>query len=115
MAKQQETSVWKRLLIKYSPLGYRLFRNQRYRGPIVRQGKITDGWTDCGLCDGMGDIVGYKIVVITAEMIGRKIAQFCTFETKTSKGIASPDQKQVINTVINDGGIAKIIRPDDLH
>lgn len=114
MSKQAETSVWKTLLLKYSPLGYRLFRNQRYKGKIVRNGKITDGWADCGLCDGAGDVVGYRIIIITAEMIGQKIAKFCTFETKTEKGVVSDEQKQFINTVRHDGGIAEVIRPDDL-
>lgn len=112
--KQQETAVWKQVLLKYSQKGYRLFRNQRYVGPIVRGGKITKSWANCGLCDGAGDVVGYRIITVTAEMIGKKIAQFCSFETKTEKGSVKPEQTQFVNTIKNDGGIAEVIRPEDL-
>lgn len=112
--KQQETIVWKEVLLKYSKLGYKLFRNQRYVGPIVRGGKITKSWANTGLCDGAGDVIGYRIITITAEMIGRKIAQFCSFETKTDTGAVKPEQKHFMSTINNDGGLAEVIRPKDL-
>lgn len=114
MADQEETNVWKRALIKYSKLGYKLYRNQRYVGPIVRKGKITKAWADCGLHDGFGDLLGWKSIVITADMVGKKIAQLCMFEAKTEKGTLRKEQETVRDIVINDGGIYEVIRPKDV-
>lgn len=111
MAKQKETNVWKLAQLILSPFGFRLFRNQRYKGPIVRKGKITDAWADCGLCDGAGDLIGYRIITITAAMVGKKIAQFCALESKTDTGPVRDDQEQFMNTVKDDGGFADVIRP----
>lgn len=107
--KQQETAVWKEIRIASSPMGFRLFRNQRYKGQIVHKGVITNGYADCGLCDGSGDLIGYQIVTITPEMIGQKFARFVSIETK-HKGTSSGDQDLFINAVINNGGIAGICR-----
>jgi len=108
---QEETAVWKKALIALSPLGYRLFRNQRYHGQVVRNGQVTPQWVDTGLTDGAGDLIGYKIITVTSEMVGKKIARFASIEAKTDTGTASADQKNFINQVKSDGGIAGIIKP----
>ena len=108
---QEETNVWRQAQLDLSPLGYRLFRNQRYKGQIVKNGVITKAWANCGLCDGAGDLVGYKIIVITPEMVGMKVAQYVNLEAKTNTGYASDDQLFVNEQVRKDGGIAGIIRP----
>ena len=115
MSKQAETLVWKRALLKFSPLGYRLFRNQRYKGQIVVNGKVTDARCDAGLVDGSGDLIGYRIIIITAEMIGRKIAQFVSFEAKTESGTVRPEQKTFMECINRDGGEARVIRPKDVE
>lgn len=108
---QQETNVWKRAQLDLSPLGYRVFRNQRYKGKIVKKGFITNGWADCGLTDGAGDLIGYRIVTITQDMVGQKIAQFCSLEAKTDSGTPSEIQLEFNEQIRKDGGIAGIIRP----
>lgn len=108
---QAETNVWRQALLDLSPLGYRLFRNQRYKGQIVANGRITNAWADCGLHDGAGDLIGYRIITITEDMVGKKIAQYCNIEVKTDTGTVRPDQKNMINQVNKDGGLAGIIRP----
>ncbi len=113
--KQEETAVWKKALLKLSPLGYRLFRNQRYVGPIVRNGKITDAWADCGMCDSAGDLIGYKIIIITPDMVGKKFAQFASLEAKTETGVVDAGQETFMNTINNNGGIARVIRPKDVE
>ena len=111
MAKQEETNVWRQILLDASPLGFRLYRNQRYKGQIVRNGVVTNSWADCGLRDGAGDLIGYRIIEITQDMVGQKIAQFANIETKrVSGGKVSEDQEKVIKQVLNDGGFACVAR-----
>ena len=98
-------------MLDLAPLGVRLFRNQRYKGPIVRAGKVTDGYADCGVGgDGGADLLGYKIVRIEQHMIGQFIAQFVAIETKTPTGRVSDLQKIFINAINNAGGKAGIAR-----
>ena len=107
MAQQRETSVWKGIQLFLSPFGFRLYRNQRYKGPIVSGGKITKAWADCGLGgDGGSDLIGYKITTITPDRVGKKIAIFTAIEAKVLKGKRGEDQKRFINMINNDGGIA---------
>ena len=110
--KQGETNVWKQAQLDFSSLGYRLFRNQRYRGKICHGDKVTDAYANCGVGgDGGGDLVGYKIVRITQDMVGKLFARFTNLEAKTDKKGPSDEQEAFNNQIIKDGGIAGIIRP----
>lgn len=107
MSNQKETSVWKSLLLFLSPLGYRLSRNQRYRGQIVSGGNITNAWADCGVFgDGGSDLIGYRIIEVTPDMVGKKMALFVAIETKIHGGARSKEQKNFIERVQQDGGEA---------
>ena len=108
---QEETSVWKQAQLDLSPLGYRLFRNQRYKGQIVKNGVITKGYANCGLCDGAGDLVGYRIITVTQDMVGQLFAQYVNLEAKIDTGYPSPEQKILNEQIRKDGGIAGVIRP----
>lgn len=113
---QQETNVWKNAQLYASSLGHRLFRNQRYKGPIVRKGKVTKAWADCGVAgDGGSDLIGWRSIVITEDMVGKKIAQFVAAEAKTKDNIrgGTPDQDAFIKTVKDFGGIAGYIYDND--
>lgn len=112
MSKQAETSIWKMVRLALSPAGFRLFRNQRYKGPIVRNGKVTEAWADCGLVDGASDLIGWRSIIITPAMVGKRIAQFCAFETKVM-GNPSPDQSTFLAAVERDGGIAEVVYNED--
>lgn len=115
--KQKETNVWKKLLIDLPPKGYRLFRNERLKGHVKilrdREKKEYDAWVDCGLCDGAGDLIGYKIVTITQDMVGKTVAVFSSWETKVKKGRASKEQENFKDIINKDGGIAVIFKEGD--
>lgn len=66
-----------------------------------------------GLCVGSSDLIGFKTVEITPEMVGQKLAVFVAVEVKTATGKASKVQKQFINTVQKMGGFAAICRTVD--
>lgn len=56
--------------------------------------------------DGGSDLIGYKIVTVTPDMVGNKIAIFTAIEAKVFKGKRGEDQKRFISMINNDGGIA---------
>jgi hypothetical protein len=58
---------------------------------------------------GGSDLIGYRVVEITQEMVGQKIAQFLAVECKASAGgKLSEHQKSFLDAVKQDGGIAVV-------
>lgn len=110
----KETNVTNAIHLALSPHGFRLFKNQRYKGPIVQRGTITQGYANCGIGgDGGSDSIGYRIVTVTPEMVGTKVAVFTAIESKTMDGKKGDDQKIFINGVLRDGGIAGFARSEE--
>ena len=60
----------------------RLFRNETGKLPDPRTGR----WVQFGLAKGSSDLIGFKTVKVTPEMIGQEIAQFVSIEIKTERG-----------------------------
>lgn len=93
--------------MKYaSELGARVWKNTRglfltQNGAPVRAGL---------LCDGSSDLIGFRSVVITQTMVGKRIAQFVALEGKTDTGKTSKEQDIFLSVVRNAGGIAGVIR-----
>ena len=84
----------------------RLFRNQVGQLPDPRTGRPVQ----FGLARGSADLIGWRSLVITPEMVGQRIAVFTSIEVKTPTGRIRPDQQAWLNTVRNAGGIAGIAR-----
>jgi len=59
-----------------------------------------------GLCKGSSDLIGYKSVIITQEMVGQRIAIFAGPEAKSETGRMSEEQAAWCSVVRGDGGIA---------
>jgi hypothetical protein len=96
-----------RLALGSSP-GLKVFRNNvgAYKAPdgrVIRYGLFT----------GSGDLIGWRTVVITPDMVGRHIAQFMSIEVKTPKGVVRPEQLVWAENVRKAGGIAVIARSVD--
>ena len=62
---------------------------------------------------GGSDLIGYRRVRITPEMVGQEIAQFAAVEVKTARGRVRPEQQQFIEHVRGAGGVAGIARSVD--
>ena len=62
---------------------------------------------------GLSDYVGYHTMIITPEMVGRKIAVAVCIEGKTPEGVVSDEQRHFINTARADGAIAFVVRSED--
>lgn len=98
---QKETNVWRMIQLEAQKMGYRLFRNQRYKGKTDR-----GAWVDCGVgSDGGSDLIGYRIMTVTPAMVGQRIAVFTAIETKIKGGHKSASQKLFIEAVKSNGGI----------
>jgi len=102
-----ETPILQRIQVAVSEVGARVFRNQ------VGKYKLQDGrWLSSGLCVGSSDLIGWKPVMVTAEMVGKVIAVFTAIEVKTAKTRATKKQEQFMDAVRDSGGVAFVARSE---
>lgn len=123
----KENSLLKKILLEYSEKGFRLFRNNSgkcYTGDAVR---VTSGSPEfvkiypgdvlikkyriltAGLGVGSPDLIGWKTVTITPDMVGKNIAVFVGIEAKTGKLKPTIDQEIWQKNIKEAGGISEII------
>lgn len=128
----KESTIWKECLLAIGKLtGIRVFRNNvgtAWVGRSIRlkkgQSFVADGNElviydprplQAGLHKGSGDGIGWREIEITQDMVGKKLAQFVSLETKTKTGRVSIDQQNWAKVVNESGGLAIIARsPDDI-
>lgn len=63
-----------------------------------------------GLCKGSADLIGWRTVTITPEMVGTQVAVFTSIEVKTATGRLRTEQQQWLDAVQAAGGIAGVAR-----
>lgn len=63
-----------------------------------------------GLCKGSADLIGWRTITITPEMVGHQVAVFASIEVKTPSGRLRPEQQQWLDAVQAAGGIAGVAR-----
>lgn len=121
-----ERDIQNRILLECGRGDTRLFRNNTGQGWIGKSTRFSRADTvtvqpgdvlirqaralHAGLCVGGGDLIGWRSVEITPEMIGQRVAVFAGLEVKTDTGRASPEQARFIAAVRDAGGIAGIVR-----
>ena len=84
----------------------RIFRNQVGSLPDPRSGRLVQ----FGLARGSADLIGWRTLVITPEMVGQRIAVFTSLEIKTPTGRLAPAQRHWLHAVHQAGGIAGVAR-----
>jgi hypothetical protein len=91
----------------------RLFRNQVGSLPDPRTGRLVT----FGLARGSADLIGWRTITVTPDMVGRRLAVFCSIEIKTATGRIRPEQQAWLGVVQGAGGIAAVARsvPDALQ
>ena len=103
----------------------RLFRQNVGRGwvgnstPFRSRQTITVGPGDvlvrnarpliAGLCPGSSDLIGWRSVEITPEMVGKRIAVFAALEVK-DRGKLTTEQANFLRVLADAGGIAGEVR-----
>ncbi len=112
-----EKDIERRILVGCSGDGMRLFKNETgaaYRGSVTRHGgsvvinKAT--MVKYGLCNGSSDLIGFRTVRITEDMVGKDVAQIVALEVKAEKGRATDEQQRFIKMINDHGGLSGIVR-----
>ena len=88
----------------------RLWRNNSGSLPDPRTGRYVQFGVGS---PGGSDLIGYRKVEITPDMVGTEIAVFAALEVKAAKGKATEQQKAFIEHIRNAGGIAGVARSVD--
>lgn len=86
----------------------RLFRNN-VGSCISSDGRVVR----FGLCPGSSDLIGFRTITVTPDMVGQQVAVFSAVEVKTTKGRPTEQQQKFIQLVQRSGGIAGIARSVD--
>lgn len=104
-AAASEQSIQQHIRIACSTGQTRLFRNNT--------GTLRDQHgrpVSFGLCKGSADLIGYRTVTITADMVGQQVAVFASIEVKTPTGRIRPEQQAWLEKIQAAGGIAGVAR-----
>lgn len=100
-----EQTIQQQIRLQCSRGPVRLYRNncgvlRDQRGVPVRY----------GLQPGSSDLIGWRTVTITPEMVGQQVAVFTSIEVKGATGRLRPEQRQWMEAVQAAGGIAGVAR-----
>ena len=96
---ENSKSVFTRLFRNNTAIGVAYdFKNKKLITPIrpIR----------AGLFKGSSDCIGWESIIVTPNMVGKRIAIFKAVEMKTLKGKATKEQENFIRIVNLFGGIA---------
>lgn len=112
-------AITAQVMINESKHGIKLFRNHRgkaWQGKshFNKEKKIViienPRFFEFGLYPGAGDLIGWKEIIITKEMVGQKVAIFTSEEIKSLNDRMSPAQNKWHDIVRMSGGISKIAK-----
>jgi len=100
-----EQSIQQHIRVACSKGDCRLYRNncgvlRDHRGVPVRY----------GLQPGSSDLIGWRSITITPEMVGQRVAVFTSIEVKSTTGRVRQEQQQWLDAVQAAGGIAGVAR-----
>lgn len=118
----KESEILKRVQLKASKLGWRLWRNNIGLAWTGTPYKTADPQTILlknarrirfGLCPGSSDLIGFRLITITADMVGSIFARFAAREVKTPTGRVDSKQQAFLNMVNEAGGDSNVIRHED--
>lgn len=101
----REQSIMQRVQLEATRKGWRVFRNNVGCLPDARGVPVR-----YGLCPGSSDLIGWRELVITPDMVGHTVAQFVAVEVKTPTGKPTAQQMRFLEAVAAAGGVAVIAR-----
>ena len=97
------------IMLGLSTPGVRLFRNncgalKDAEGRLIRYGVANPGGSD---------LIGWRSITVTPDMIGQKLAIFVAIEVKGERTRVTDHQRNFIGRVKADGGLAGVARTVD--
>jgi hypothetical protein len=106
-----ESDVVHKIMLALSPLNCTTWKNVRgLFYTLDKNRKVRAGLQ----ADGSSDLIGFKRVKITQDMVGQTVAIFLAVEVKTATGVVKPEQQRFVDAVRQQGGIAGVARsPED--
>jgi VRR-NUC domain len=99
-----ESEIQSSIILNLSHADIRLFRMQVGNFELIDGRRIV-----CGI-KGMSDLIGYRSITVTPEMVGTKIAVYAAVEVKSSQGRFRDGQLEFLDMVRAAGGIAGVAR-----
>lgn len=100
-----ETNIQNAVRLHAAKRGITLFRNN------IGVAYYTNGQpVTYGLTTGSADLIGWRTITVTPDMVGQQIAQFVSIEVKTHQGRVSTAQQNWLERVRAAGGVAIIAR-----
>jgi hypothetical protein len=90
-----EQQIQQHIRIACSTGQTRLFRNNT---GTLRDASTAD-LCSFGLCKGSADLIGYRTITITPDMVGQQVAVFASIEVKTPTGRIRPEQQAWLDTI----------------
>jgi hypothetical protein len=116
-----ELPFMRRTMKRATAAASRLFRNNVGQAWTGKPKRMPDGSlllhnplpVNFGLCKGSSDLIGFRPVTITPEMVGLQVAVFLSIETKDLTGRPTPEQRQWVDFINSHGGLAGVARTDD--
>jgi hypothetical protein len=117
--KEQDIQI--RIQLALSKRNAKIFRNnvgvgwqgksyRRPSGDIVIENPRP---LHAGLCVGSSDLIGWRSVVVTSDMVGKTVAIFTAVEVKQPKKKPTEVQRNFINVVLEAGGYAGVATSED--
>jgi hypothetical protein len=100
-----EQGIQQRIRLACSRGRVRLWRNNTGRLRDERGQLVT-----FGLCPGSADLIGYRSVTVTPDMVGETLAVFAAVEVKAERGRPTPEQSAFIEHIRAAGGLAGVAR-----
>lgn len=100
-----EQAIQQQIRLACSTGATRLWRNNTGKLRDERGRLVT-----FGLCPGSADLIGYRSVTITPDMVGQTVAVFCAVEVKAERGRPTEQQTAFLEHISSAGGRAGIAR-----
>jgi hypothetical protein len=109
----QETNLQRRIMVRLSRQGVTIFRNNTGVAIFPDGSRVA-----YGLCPGSSDLIGWKPVTVTPDMVGKRLAVFVAVEVKPPGPIRGDKkrleaQRNFLNAVKTAGGISGIAQSEN--
>lgn len=117
----KEIDIQTRIMLALSKRNAKIFRNNvgvgwqgnSYRRPNGDIVIVNPRPLHAGLMTGSSDLIGWRSVVVTTDMVGQTVAVFVAVEVKQPMKKPTEAQRNFIDMVLGAGGYAGVATNDD--